>query len=72
MMRRVYATDLRFLLIRINRETGSEFVLDHSNGGWALESESGAIRICGRGTPRDLYERMHAWLDGYTYAKDHP
>ena len=50
------------------------YCLDYAYGGVALEktvNEGGAVCvIIGRGTKRELYDRLHALLDGIRIAKE--
>lgn len=63
------------LVRRINDLTRSTIIqpyyIDHSNGGYQLERSvdgGGCVIILHRGSPRDLAERMRAWIDGYIAA----
>ena len=47
--------------------------IDQAYGGYALDrvmsTGGGVHNVLGRGTARDLYDQMHAWLNGYRAAK---
>jgi ribosome modulation factor len=51
-------------LVNICNGAGSTLILDHSNGGYRIETNGGSKNLSPRGTAREIFN----WLLGYSEA----